>query len=273
MVLPRRAETAGKHHTMLVYHNREIKNLGGLLLEIGCLLMSSGANTTRIRLTMNRIASVFGYSAEVFITHRALTLTLNDKRNEDVFNSTKRTPAHGVNFRVVSGISRMSWSVVQENWSIEKIRKEVKRLIALPHYPRPFVLLMVGLAGASFCRLFGGTAMEMGISFLATVFGLLVRQEAHHRQFNPYLCVYFSALTAALVAGAFMPFGLLNRLEHAFATSVLFLIPGVPLINAFSDLIDGNFLTGISRFAHGLIIALCIALGLASAIFIYGFQS
>ena len=253
---------------MSAYHNREIRELGKLLLDIGALLMAAGANTHRIRLTANRIANAFGYSAELFITHRALTLTLNDAREEDVFSSTKRTPAHGVNFKVVSGISRMSWSVVEEKWPLPRIRAEVERLAALPHYPRLLVLAMVGLSGAAFCRGFGGTSFEMTVAGLSSVLRLFVRQEAHHRQFNPYLCVYFAAATAALAAGAFVKWQGL-AFEHAFATSVLFLIPGVPLINAVSDLVDGNFLTGMARFAHGSLISFCIALGLLTAIVTY----
>lgn len=251
--------------------NREIRQLGTVLLEIGAVLMSSGANTARIRITINRISQAFGYAAELFITHRALTLTLNDRTHEDVFSSTKRTSPHGVNFKVVSGISRMSWRVVEEGWSIAAIRGELQRLTLLPHYPRLLVLAMVSLSGASFCRLFGGNPVEMGIAFMASGLGLFVRQEAHKRDFNPYLCVYLAASAAALVAGAFMKVGLATKLEHAFATSILFLIPGVPLINTFSDFVDGNFLTGLSRFSHGLLISFCIALGLLTAISTYGF--
>ena len=257
--------------TLKPNQNREIRRLGKLLLEIGALLMSSGANTARIRVTINRISEAFGYAAELFVTHRALTLTLNDKAHEDVFSSTKRTSPHGVNFKVVSGISRMSWRVVEENWSIAAIRGELKRLSALPHYPRLLVVSMVALSGASFCRLAGGKPVEMAIVFIASLLGLLVRQEAHKREFNPYLCVYLSASTAALVCGALMKFGLATKFENAFATSVLFLIPGIPLINTFSDFVDGNFLNGLSRFSHGLFISFCIALGLLSAIYIYGF--
>jgi len=251
--------------------NREIKQIGIVLLEIGTLLMSSGANTARIRITINRISEAFGYAADLFITHRALTLTLNDRNHEDVFSSTKRTLPHGVNYKVVSGISRMSWSVAEEDWSISTIKTELNRLTSLPHYPRLVVLLMVSLSGASFCRLFGGNPVEMGITFLASFLGLLVRQEVHKRQFNPYLCTYLSASTAALVSGAFTEFGLGTKLEHAFATSVLFLIPGIPLINTFSDFVDGNFLNGLSRFSHGLFISFCIALGLLTAIYAYRF--
>lgn len=271
----RAACRAGPRHSDLkggaTKPNREIKQIGTLLLEIGAVLMSSGANTARIRITINRISEAFGYTADLFITHRALTLTLNERAHEDVFSSTKRTSPHGVNFKVVSGISRMSWRVVEEGWPIAAIRAELKRLAALPHYPRLLVLSMVALSGASFCRLFGGNPVEMGIVFVASFLGLLVRQEAHRREFNPYLCVYLSASTAALISGAFMKFGLGTKLEHAFATSVLFLIPGVPLINTFSDFVDGNFLNGLSRFSHGLFISFCIALGLLTAIYAYGF--
>ncbi|MEO8411341.1 MAG: threonine/serine exporter family protein [Propionivibrio sp.] len=255
---------------MTQYHNRQIRHLGAVLLEIGALLMTAGANTARIRITVERIARAFGCSAEVFITHRALTL--NDSQHEDIFSSSKRTPPHGVDFKVVSGISRMSWHVAEENWSIAAIRKELVRLAALPRYPRIVVLLMVGLAGASFCRLFGGDPVEMGIAFVATFFGLAVRQETHQRGFNPYLCVYVAALVAALIAGGVTRFNGRVTLEHAFATSVLFLVPGVPLINSFSDMVDGNFLTGLSRFAHGFVISLCIALGLLTALHVYGLQ-
>lgn len=258
---------------MFPYQSREIRHLGALLLDVGAMLMGAGANTARIRITINRISMAYGYGADLFITNRALTLTLADTKDEDVFSRSKRTPPHGVNFKVMSGISRMSWRVVEERWTMAMMRKELQRLASLPPYPRPLVSLMVGLAGASFCRLTGGSPLEMGIAFGASVLGLVVRQEAHARRFNPYLCVYLAALVAALVSGTFMKFARHHVLEHAFATSVLFLVPGVPLINAFSDLMDGNFLTGLARMMHGLIISFGIALGLLTAIYAYGFQA
>ena len=247
----------------------EIQELGTLLLEIGSLLMSNGASTARVRITTDRIAGVFGYTADLFVTHRALTLSLTDNNNEKLFNSLKRTSPHGVNFRMVSGISRMSWSIVEEKWSMEQIRLELERLQALPHFPRWIVLCFVSLAGASFCRLAGGSPLEMLITYIATFAGLFVRQETHKHKYNSYLCVFFGALTASMVAGFFTQFNFCEHIEHAFATSVLFLIPGIPLINTFTDLIDGNILNGMIRWVHGLIISFMIALGLLIAIYIY----
>ena len=254
---------------MNLKNQEEVKNLGKVLLEIGTLLMSNGASTARIRMTVDRIAHSFGYNADMLITHRALTLSISDDENNQLYNNLKRTSPHGVNFKLVSGISRMSWRIVQQNWSIEQINEDLKRLQALPHYPRIIILSFVSLAGASFCRLAGGNAIEMLIAFVATFAGLFARQEVLKKKFNPYIGVLVGATVSALISGSFSLIGPDFPFEHGFATSVLYLIPGSPLIHSFTDLIEGNTLNGILRWAHGLIIAFMIALGLTISIYIY----
>ena len=252
--------------------NSEVKSsqeLSKILLEVGTLLMTSGANTSRIRITISRIANAFGFNTELLITHRALMITVSDEMSDYFQSSLKRTMPHGANFRMVSGISRMSWQIVDHNWSFEQIWNEIDRLKSLPHFPRPLILFTVGLAGASFCRLFGGGYIEMLVAFVATFLGLFIRQEAMKRNFNTYLCIFMASLTSCIIAGAAVKLKLGTDPEYAFATSVLYLIPGIPLINSLSDLLDGNIMNGLVRGANGLIIAFSIAFGMLCSILIY----
>ncbi len=251
------------------YTKEQIERLGSILLEIGSLLMSFGANSMRIRVTLERIAQAFGFHSELLITHRALMINLENTEQKHAFNMLKRTSPHGVNFKLVSGISKMSWSIANEEWTMDDIDKEIARLKALPHYPRWIILTFVGLADLSFCRLFGGGYIEMLVAFVATFIGLFVRQEMMKRQYNAYLCIYAAALTASLISGLSVKLSIGTHPEFAFATSVLYLIPGVPLVNSFSDLIYGNIMNGIVRGVNGMIIAFSIALGLATALLIY----
>jgi uncharacterized membrane protein YjjP (DUF1212 family) len=252
-------------------NNSDIKEVGAVLLEIGALLMSSGASSNRVRLTVDRLSEVYGCRTEMLVTNRALMLTVTHPDSNEHFSRVKRTSPHGVNFRLVSGISRMSWKVVEEKWNITQVKEELNRLTSLPHYNRLLVLTIVALAGASFCRLFGGNAIEMTVSFVATFVGLVVRQETHKLGYNIYLCIFFASFAASLLSGLSIKIGLSNTLEHSFATSVLFLVPGVPFINSFTDLIDGNILNGLVRGMNGLLIAFMIALGLLCAMYIYQF--
>ncbi|MFA9392709.1 MAG: threonine/serine exporter ThrE family protein [Prolixibacteraceae bacterium] len=251
--------------------NKQLNGIADVLLDIGAMLMGAGANTGRIRVTINRIAHSLGFQVELLITHRAIMLNVIDDDGEFYTSKLKRTPPHGVNFKILSGISRMSWRVQDENWSLDQINLELDRLRFLPHYPRYLILLTVALAGSAFCRLFGGEIIEMAVAFVATFIGLYVRQVAIKKNFNNYICVFLGSLTASLISGASVKFGIGAHPEFAFATSVLFLVPGVPLINSFTDMIDGNISTGIVRGTNGLIIAFCIALGLLAAKVIYNF--
>ncbi len=251
-------------------HFKRIKEVEEMLLDVGTLLMSNGASTGRVRTTVNRIAEALGYEAELLITSRSLMLTVTEENGSDYTSSVRRTPAHGVNFKLVSGISRMSWRVIEENLTVEQINEDIIRLTSLPHYPRLVVLTLVALAGASFCRLFGGEGFEMIIAFIATFFGLFIRQEAIKKRFNPYIAVVFASFSASMISGLSVKFGFGTNPEYALATSVLFLIPGVPFINSLTDLMDGNTLNGIVRGVNGLIIAFAIALGLMFAMQIYG---
>ena len=249
---------------------QKVKEVEEMLLDVGTLLMSNGASTGRVRTTVNRIAEALGYDVELLITSRSLMLTVTTEDGSDYTSSVRRTPPHGVNFTLVSGISRLSWRVIEDKLSVEDINLDINRLTSLPHYPRIFVLSLVALSGASFCRLFGGEGLELVVAFVATFFGLFIRQEAIKKRFNPYLAIAFASFAASMIAGLSVKLGIGDSSEHALSTSVLFLIPGVPLITALTDLIDGNTLNGIVRGVNGFMIAFAIALGLMLAMQIYG---
>ena len=249
---------------------QKVKEVEEMLLDVGTLLMSNGASTGRVRTTVNRIAEALGYDVELLITSRSLMLTVTAENGSDYTSSVRRTPPHGVNFKLVSGISRMSWRVIEDKLTVEQINQDINRLTNLPHYPRLVVLSLVALAGASFCRLFGGEGWELAVTFVASFFGLYIRQEALKKRFNPYLAIVFASFAASMIAGLSVKLGIGDTPEHALATSVLFLIPGVPLINSLTDIIDGNTLNGIVRGVNGFVMAFAIALGLMLAMQIYG---
>jgi uncharacterized membrane protein YjjP (DUF1212 family) len=88
-------------------------------------------------------------------------------------------------------------------------------------------------------------------------------------KFNFYVCIFFAALTSSFLVGLYSFLTPEDEFIHALSTSVLFLIPGVPMINSFSDLIDGNILNGTTRGVNVLVIAFAIALGLMVSLLIF----
>lgn len=243
--------------------------LSDCLLEIGCLLMCSGAGTNRIRITIDRIAEALGYETEILVTHRTVMLQLYNEKTHYLSNRIKRTPPHGANLNIVSGLSRMSWNVVEQNWGVPKINQELDRLKKEPKYSLILATTMVAFAGAAFCRLFGGEWLDMTVAFVATFLGFSIRHYSLQKKFNNYISVFSAAFTATFVASAAIFLGIGNYPDLALATSVLFLIPGIPFINSFSDLIDGYIMNGLVRGTNAMLIAFCIALGMLCNLLIF----
>ena len=249
----------------------EIQKIGMILLRISSMLQSSGACTARIRIILHRIANAYDMNADALITHRAIILTLLNNQEEPVFNNIKRTIPIGVNFKIVSGISLIGMSIENDKWELDRISSELDKLEKIPSYNRLIILSAVSLAGAGFCFLSDGNLFSMAVCFAATFIGLFVKQETTRIHLNPNLCVFLAAFTATMIAGTFRHFFPEGGLEQGFATSVLFLIPGVPLINSFIDFIDGNLLNGIIRLTNGLLFSIMIAIGMICSIVIFNF--
>jgi uncharacterized membrane protein YjjP (DUF1212 family) len=125
--------------------------------------------------------------------------------------------------------------------------------------------LLAGFANASFCRLFGGDWISTGIVFSSTLAGLYLKQRMSVR-LNHYLVFILSAFIASLCASTSLIFETTS--DIALATSVLFLVPGVPLINGVIDIVEGHTLTGFARLTQASLLIVCIAIGLASTLFL-----
>ena len=116
------------------------------------------------------------------------------------------------------------------------------------------------------CRLFGGDWFAVSIVFTATLLGFFLRQRMQARGFNHYVIFIASSFAASMYASVALMFDTTS--EVALATSVLFLSPGVPLINGVIDIVEGHVLNGIARLASALMLIICIAIGLSCTLMI-----
>lgn len=248
---------------------KKLERAADILLEISSVLMQSGANTARVNLNIDRFASVLDCSASCLISHKTIVLTLKENETELNCTKTKGIPPYLLNFSTISAISITSWKAMDENWTIDQIENEINNIKNNKRFPRIIVLIAVSLAGAGFCNLFGGDYLNMAVAFVSTFMGLYIFQFASKKKYNFYLRVFFGSFTASILACIGIFFNLGSSPQTALATSILFLVPGVPLINSFTDLMDNNILNGLVRFSIGLMTVLFIALGLFAAMVIF----
>lgn len=240
-----------------------IRKVSDLLMEVASLLMTSGAHTARVARNVSRMANAFGYEATISIFQLSIMMTVYDKKNEySHITLIRKIKPLALNFTIVSKISILSWKTIDSKLSVKQVREEFNKITETKRYSRWVVLILVAIANASFCRLFEGDLLAMAFVALGTFCGLFVRQEMHHRGANHFLIFITSAFVASFIASFTIRYNIGLTPKTALATSVLYLIPGVPLLNSITDIIEGHVLTGTSRAVNAGALIVCIALGL-----------
>ena len=79
-----------------------------------------------------------------------------------------------------------------------------------------------------------------------------------------------ASFVASMIGSIATLYNIGNTPQIALGTSVLFLIPGVPLINGVLDIIEGHALAGVSRLINAALLIICLAIGLSLTLLLIG---
>lgn len=253
--------------------NTEIHEVASFLANYASQLLGCGATCIRIEKNTHRMADAFGVEFDISImpTHIYVSVYGDDSIRNGVV--IRKTASCGINFNLNARLSRLSWEVADNHLDFAVAVEHFNKIIIETKPTGKWeVLILTSLANASFCRLFGGDTSAMLIVFISTLAGYRLKQIMLSDRCDVrlvFLCASF--FSAALSAGGLL-FGIGNTPEIALGTSVLYLIPGVPYINAVSDIIYKHYLCAFSRFVDAAVLTACLTVGLCAGMLILGLK-
>lgn len=244
----------------------ELREIIGLSLWAGQMLLQNGASSLRTEETTHRIGTGLGCDwMDVIVTPDSLIVTATD--GEDFRTKARRVVRLGANMGRITALSELGHAVAEGRADRAQVQARLRAIDAAPKdYNRWLVVFLVGLACAAFSRLFGGDWPVFGVTLVAASVAMFTRQELEKRYFNRYLVVATVAFIGGLLASGARLVTDAANVNIAIAATALLLVPGVPLINSAQDFIRGYTGNGLRRGMSGLLISLAIALGLALAI-------
>ena len=250
--------------------HEELTDIIDLCLWSGQMLLQFGANSFRVEESVHRFGTGLGCDwLDIIVRTESITVTASS--GGEFRTKTRRVIGLGVNMDRMTAINSVSREIERGEIDRFEARQKLQQIsTAAGNYNRWVTVGMVGLACGAFSQLFGGDWPVLIITFFAASTAMFVRQEMHKQQFNPFIITTVCAVVAGVIASAsgLLHFG--TAPEAAMTASVLLLVPGVPLINATHDFLRGYMSNGITRGVLGLIISMCIALGLMIAILLTG---
>ncbi len=238
--------------------------------DYACRLLECGATCVRIEKNVNRIARTWHLTAAMTITPAHISLTVSDTGSSDTFTLITAVSHTSVSYDMNTSLSRLSWHIADNATDPARATAMLHEITNRPRPDKWKTLPLVALANASFCRLFGGDATAMATVFAATTAGyalkLILSEAGMDLRPTLILCAFVSSVLGATDG----LFSLGSTPDIAIATSILYLVPGIPFLNAFSDMIAGHYTCSFSRLAGAAILTCCLSAGLCGGMLLMG---
>lgn len=247
--------------------NASVKEVGRFLASYADLLFASGSTCIRLEKNSRRIARAADMEADVMILPHHIQVRVTDSHGNVTTNMTdiKERPN---SFLINAELSRLSWAIADGHVTIGHAARQLHRIANTPRVTPWVELLLVALANASFCRLFGGDLCAMAIVFIATAAGYALKQLLMQRKVDFRIVVVCCSFLSAIIASADTIFSLGTTPQVAIGTSVLYLVPGIPFINSFCDMLDRHYICAFGRLMNAVVTTACLSVGLCMAMMV-----
>jgi uncharacterized membrane protein YjjP (DUF1212 family) len=231
-------------------------------LEAGVRTQMSGGYTARVQETMQAVAAAMGAQrAEASVSSVVVGLTVH--RGGWSRTAFQRTPKIGMNFSELSALSQLTRDA--PTMAPGQIRERLDAIETTEgRYPLPLVLAMLGVACGAFAALFGADLPGILAAAVGGYAGAAVRHQMAQWKYQPFIFCLAAAFASTIIVVVLLP--VTATPNPALAACVLYLVPGVPLLNGTADLIGGHYLNSVVRLTMSLVIILASGLGVALAL-------
>lgn len=255
-----------------MYQSAKLKETAGFIADYAAVLLGAGVHCTRVLRNSRRICEAYGMEITMTIFASNIILTLSDPEQDEICTEVVHIRQLPVSFELNAELSALSWKVLDNRQGIKEVKEEYDRILNKPRMNTWLVTLLVSVANACFCRLFDGDWGAMILVFICTFSGFpllrLIKKQGVDHSLAVILVSFFSSF-ACLGLASLPPFAGYVDVTVAVATSVLFMVPGVPLITGVIDIFENHILIGIARLMRAILIVLCLAVGLSISMIIF----
>lgn len=239
-----------------------------LAMEMGQILLQSGAEVFRTEDTMRRVCMHFEIeNCNFFVTSNGIMSSINAM--ERPVAKVRYIPVRGTQFDRIVAVNQLSREIVAGNCNdIDEIERRVQEIKKMPLVPNRLCYFASAMAAASFCILFGGGFSDTVTAFVAgyILYIFLLHPGRHMSRIVANIC---SGAIITILCLLSYRFGFGQNLNHMLSGAILPLVPGVAFTNGIRDIAGGDHLSGTVRLLDAFWTFLCIAIGVGIVFTLY----
>lgn len=239
-----------------------LEPLAMVALDAGRMLMEAGASAKGTERLVTQFATGLGAErVELRIGYASLAITIGVGNSG--ITRMRKIGTLGVNQQLDQALRSLAERVAGRELPLFQTQAELNRLATeLPRHPAWVMAVAVGLACAAFGRLLAADWLAVGPIFGAATVGQFLRRELLRRHVNHFFCATVVAFLGATLGGWGAQWAGSATVMTAMLASILLLVPGVPAVNAQTDILEGHPTLGSARAVTVVMTLIFMAAGL-----------
>ena len=248
-----------------IYYQR----LAKIATKAGIILIENGAEAYRVEDTMTRLCKVYG--ADVIDSYATPTLLIvSFSKDGELYHNIKRVYTKGINLSKIDDVNTLSRQVCQEKIPLEELSS---KLDEIDNGKKPYTFIQRLIATAictfGFAIFFGGNLKDAIVAAIVGILTKIIQDFLDQVEFSAFFNYMTSGALLTLFAIIANYFGLCNR-DIVIISAIMLLVPGMAITNSIRDTVSGELVSGLTKAAEAIFIAVAIAVGSGFVLALYG---
>lgn len=248
--------------TVILKH-RELEQIAIAALRTARALMECGARGEIVHQCAAMVARGLG-AEDVHLRSGYASLSITVSSSHNTITRMLEVGRHGVDHRRDHAIRRLAVTVEHRGLTPAETVTALEAVMAKTRrYPAWATALAVGVACASFGRLLGTDWLSVPVILAAGALGQFLRHRLlAARRLNVFVVTSMVSFAASGLAGLAATLAGSTTIDAAMIAAVLMLVPGVPALNAQTDIMEGRPTLGSARAVWVLMALVFMTVGL-----------
>lgn len=244
-------------------HNEDFSDILAAILDVGEIMLTSGAEVNRVENTMERMAKAYGCTrVDSYTIILSIVVTVKAPDGQ-VLTQTRRTTFQQTDMRKIEACNALSRKVCSQPVSLSELEETIKGIKELKEYPIWAMFAIYGFISAVFSAFFGGSIMDVVAAGLC---GLILYASVYvsgRLRLQRIILNILCSMMVALGAVGLTRLGIGDSVDKIIIGNIMLLIPGIAFTTSLRDMINGDLISGLLGLCEAVIRALAIAAGFA----------
>ncbi len=238
--------------------------------DLGEIMFEAGAETHRVEDTLERILSVGAErEPEIFVTTTGIFICIKNYQG-DPFTVIRRVKRRSTNLEKLIAANALSRDFTSGKVNLKEAVVRLKEIKSIKSFKPIFVIACDGLISGGFAIMLGSNIID---GLCATVIGMLLGVFIYF--YNKSRSeVLFEGFIGGVILSVLSVFavrmGIGSDVNSIIVGAVMPLVPGVAITTAIRDIMEGDYVSGVSRMMEAVLTAVAIAGGAAVALNVFG---